>query len=62
MTDAVKVVSQWASLVQGFNTSALDFYKLVEARVSERQAPDLSFARKNFKEGHVFSAPVESIC
>lgn len=59
MTEGVKVVSQWASLVEDFNTSALDFYTLVEGRVNRRQAPDLKFARKNLSEGSIFSSSRE---
>jgi hypothetical protein len=59
MTEGVRVVSQWASLLENFNTSALDFYTLVEARVTAREAPDLKLGRKNLSEGSIFSSSRE---
>lgn len=53
MAGPVKVVSSWSTLVGNFNTSALEFYKLVEAGVAKRQVPNVEFARKDIKEGGI---------
>ena len=56
VADSLKVVSTWATLVDGFNTSALDFYNRVEQGVTKRQLPNVKFLRKKLSEGGVFSA------
>ena len=37
------VISHWHTLVDGFNTSSLDFYKSVEEAVKAREVPDATF-------------------
>jgi hypothetical protein len=56
MAQSFQVVSHWHSLVDGFNTSSLDFYSAVEAAVRAREVPDAKFSRVEFKEGGFASA------
>jgi hypothetical protein len=58
MSESQKVVSSWSTLVENFNTSALDFYNAVETNVLKRQAPDIKYTRKNLSESHIFSSCV----
>jgi hypothetical protein len=51
-----QVVSHWYTLVDNFNTSALDFYGAVEAVVRARAVPKAEFSRVPFKEGGFASA------
>ena len=53
------VVSHWHALIDGFNTSGLEFYKAVEEAVRAREVPDVSFGRVEFKEGGFGSAKRE---
>lgn len=53
------VISHWHTLVDGFNTSSLDFYKSVEEAVRAREVPEATFSRVEFKEGGVASAKRE---
>ncbi len=55
----VRVISNWSTLIEGFNTSALEFYKLVEEGVAKRQVPNVEFARKDIREGGILSAKRE---
>lgn len=50
------VISHWHTLIDGFNTSALEFYKSVEEAVRVRAVPDAVFSRVHFKEGGLASA------
>lgn len=59
MSESAKVVSSWSTLVENFNTSALEFYKLVEANAQKRQPPDIKYSRKNLSESHIFSSSRE---
>lgn len=59
MDDGVRVVSNWSTLVESFNTSTLEFYQLVERNVEMRQVPDIKFSRKNLSESHIFSSSRE---
>ena len=45
------VVSHWHTLIDGFNTSGLDFYRAIEDAVRAREVPDVKFSRVEFKEG-----------
>ena len=53
------VISHWHTLVDGFNTSSLDFYTAVEESVKAREVPDAKFSRVEFKEGGFASAKRE---
>ena len=53
------VVSHWHALIDGFNTSSLEFYKAVEEAVRAREVPEVSFGRVEFKEGGFASAKRE---
>lgn len=53
------VVSNWHTLIDGFNTSGLDFYKAVEEAVKAREVPDAKFSKVDFKEGGFASAKRE---
>jgi hypothetical protein len=59
MDDGMTVVANCSTLVERYNTSALEFYQLVEANVQKRQAPDIKFSRKNLSESHIFSSSRE---
>ena len=50
------VISHWHYLVEGFQTSALDFYAAVEEGVKVREVPDTFKSRVEFKEGGLASA------
>lgn len=50
------VISHWHTLMDGFNTSSLDFYNAVEEAVRAREVPDAKFSRVEFKEGGFASA------
>ena len=59
MLRSVEVKSHWQTVVANFNTSTLDFYKTVEAAVSKRQLPDVTFDRADLKQGGIVSAKRE---
>ncbi len=50
------VISNWHTLVDGFNTSSLDFYNAVEEAVKAREVPEAAFSLVEFKEGGFASA------
>lgn len=52
----MQAISRWHALVDNFNTSALDFYGMVEEALKERQVPAITTARVRFREGGVGSA------
>lgn len=49
-------LGHWSTLVENFETSALDFYKAVEATLASRRIPKLKMRRINFGEGGVVDA------
>jgi hypothetical protein len=53
------VISHWYSLVPGFNTSAKDFYALIEADLKEQKVPDLGVFSVEYAEGGFLSAKRE---
>ena len=55
------VISHWYALVDGFNTSAGDFYQEVAGAIHEREGPELGFSRLELKEGGIASAKRESL-
>jgi hypothetical protein len=44
------VEGHWHTLIDGFSTSALDFYELVKAGIARRQIPDLKISSVEWKE------------
>lgn len=50
------VLSHWHHLEDDFATSGESFYQAVEAAVRERQVPDVTFSREEFREFHVATA------
>lgn len=54
-----RVISHWYHYVEGFSTSAMDFYASVEEAVKGRKLPGASLSRVEFKEGGVLSAKRE---
>src|SRR5437763_16401266 len=50
------VFANWHTLVEGFQTSPLEFYEAVEAAVRKREIPDLRFSRVEYHESGVLSA------
>lgn len=50
------IISHWSVLLDGFNTSGLDFFERVKERIEVRATPDVSYAHKDFKESGVMSA------
>lgn len=48
-------LSHWQKPVDGFQTSALEFYSAVEAGLKERSIPGIKFSRVKFKETGVAS-------
>ena len=53
------VLSHWATLIDNFNTSALDFYSAVTEALDRRQIPDVKSRRTTWSEGGVGSAKRE---
>ncbi len=53
------VLSHWYHLLEGLQTSALDFYSKVEQVLEPRQLPDTSRTRVDWREGGMFSAKRE---
>lgn len=51
-----QVISHWHALVDGFSTSALDFYSSVEEAVRARAVPEATFSRVEFSEAGLGSA------
>jgi hypothetical protein len=56
---SVEVRAHWQTVVEDFNMSTLDFYRIVEEAVNRRQLPDVTIARTDLHEGGVFSAKRE---
>lgn len=54
-----RVISHWYRYVEGFSTSGLEFYALVEEAVTRRRLPGVTLSRVRFLEGGVFSAKRE---
>lgn len=50
------VLSHWSTLLEEFQTSALDFYTRVEQALSRREIPDIRTSRVEYKESGVLSA------
>jgi hypothetical protein len=45
-----EVEGHWHSLIEGFATSSLDFYTLVQANLARREIPDLKISQVEWKE------------
>ncbi len=54
-----RVISHWYNYVEGFSTSAMDFYAAVEAAVNARELPGVTLSRVEFKESGILSAKRE---
>ena len=54
-----QALSHWHQLIDGFDTSALEFFSAVEEAVRARAVPDAAFERVLFSEGGVGSAKRE---
>lgn len=50
------VLSHWSTLIEEFNTSALDFYAAVEAAIARREIPDVKTSRVEHHESGLLSA------
>ena len=50
------VISHWSTLLEGFHTSSLTFYKNVEEALSRRQIPNTSNSRVDYREAGMLSA------
>lgn len=59
MFQSAEVLSHWHTLIDNYNTSALDFYKAVEESINERQVPEVVTSRVDWHEGGVLSAKRE---
>lgn len=53
------LVSHWSKLIENFQYSPLEFYKLTEEALKRRQIPDIKISRIQLKESHIFSAKRE---
>jgi hypothetical protein len=49
------VLAHWATLIDGFQTSSLEFYGAVEAALSRREIPTIRFSRVDYQESGVLS-------
>ena len=49
------ILSNWHVLIDNYSTSGLEFFERVEAAVKERQVPQVSFSRKDFRESGILS-------
>lgn len=54
-----RAISHWHTLLDDFQTSALEFYKSVEEQVSQRKVPSSRTERVLYREGGVLSAQRE---
>lgn len=59
MDNSSTVVSHWHTLVDDFNTSSLDFYKVVGEAVNAREVPEVTFDRVLYREGGFATAKRE---
>lgn len=50
------VIAHWSTLLGGFHISPLEFYSAVERAIEERQIPDTSTSRVDYREGGIVSA------
>ena len=50
-----EAISSWSHTVPEFQFSTEEFYKLVEAKIKERELPEVKVKQRNFKQGGVFS-------
>jgi hypothetical protein len=55
----LEVISHWHHSLEGFNTSALEFYKSVEQALKAKEVPGISVKRINWQEGGFLSAKRE---
>lgn len=53
------LISHWYTLIEGLQTSALEFYKSVEDALRRRDVPDCESARVDWREGGMLSAKRE---
>ena len=51
-----EILDHWYALVPNFQTSAQDFYALVEKELAARKVPGLDISRIEFREGGMLSA------
>lgn len=51
-----RVISHWYRYVEGFSTSGMAFYAMVEEAVTRRGLPGVTLSRVRFLEGGIFSA------
>lgn len=49
------ILSSWHVLIDDYTTSGLEFFERVEAAVKERQVPQVTFQRKDFRESGILS-------
>lgn len=50
MPGSRQVMGHWHTLIEGFATSSLDFYELVEAGIARRKIPNLTVSEVEWKE------------
>jgi hypothetical protein len=53
------VLAHWGTLIEGFQTSSLEFYASVESALQKRDVPEINLSRVNYKESGVLSAKRE---
>lgn len=54
-----EILGHWNHLIEGFDTSSQQFYKLVEEAIEGRDLPDVKMQRIYWKEGGIMSAKRE---
>ena len=53
---ATTVLSHWSMLIEGLQTSSLEFYTAVEQLIARRNVPEGHASRINWKEGGLHTA------
>ena len=56
MSSNTEVISHWSTLIENFQFSPQKFYELVAESVRQRQMPNASIGKVQFKEGNFLSA------
>ena len=59
MADRTQMLSSWSHYLDDASHDVGKFYSSIEAAITRRRIPDIRFARRNMKEGGVFSASRE---
>ncbi len=56
MSSTTEVISHWSTLIENFQMSPQNFYKMVTQAIQKKKMPNTTIGKVSFKESHLLSA------